>query len=99
MEVNHNPPEADVITTVLCKGGGVEVNCNTPKVDVITNNLKVERFYVRVEGMREGGWPPSSIIVSCNRLIFSFKVMLLYYKMGRVCLIEQVAKEDAYFSE
>ena len=33
----------------------MEVNCNTPKVDVITNNLKIERFYVRVEGMREGG--------------------------------------------
>ena len=25
-------------------------NRNSPEVDVITNNLKIERFYVRVEG-------------------------------------------------
>ena len=30
----------------------MEVNRNSPAVDVIANNLKIERFYVRVEGWR-----------------------------------------------
>ena len=51
------------------------MNHNPPEADVIINNLKIERFYVRVEGVRgrvDGS--STSIIVSCNRLIFSFKV-------------------------
>ena len=79
VEVNRNSHEVDVIINNLkikrFYAMGVEVNRNSEEVDVIINNLKIERFYGRVEGVR-GRVDGLSIfiIVSCNRLVFSFKV-------------------------